>query len=202
MGYIGTKRSVRSQYAIEDYEVPLNHFNKDLIQSFIDENEEFETLRLKTVKLWKFVAGKIGSTSWHHTGTYFNETDHYSLFAIAEELVQNGTKWENAYKAYLDQEKESVISESVFLSVIKVQVWGGTKKHPKLIGYEAVMGVKKGDWLHAVSEAEQSKYKLSANRVESQKNFALENYNALTKQYPEFKAQKRAINKKIKEIYK
>ncbi|WP_271006938.1 hypothetical protein [Listeria seeligeri] len=202
MGYVGMKRSVNSQFAIEDYEVPLTHFNKELIQDFIDQNEEYEALRTRTVKFWKYVAERIGSTSWHHTGSYYNETDHYSLSSVAEELLQNESKWNNKYKAYVEQEKEAQRTENVFLSVIKVQVWGGTKKHPKLIGYETVMGVKKGDWLHAVSQAEQNKYKLSANKVEAQTNFPLEGYNELTKKYPDFKAQKRAINKKVKELYK
>ncbi|WP_270996138.1 hypothetical protein [Listeria seeligeri] len=204
MGYIGTKRSVNSQFAIEDYEVPLNHFNKDLIQAFINENEEYESLRTATVKLWKYVAERIGSTSWHHTGSYYNETNHYSLSTVAEQLLENKAEWEEKYKVYLESEseKESSTTENIFLSVINVQIWGGTKKHPKIVGYEMVMGVIKGDWLHAVSQAEQNKYKLSANKVEAQTNFLLEEYNELVKKYPDFKAQKRAINKKVKELYK
>ncbi|MBK1997154.1 hypothetical protein JI640_14700 [Listeria ivanovii subsp. londoniensis] len=202
MGYVGMKRSVNSQFAIEDYEVPLTHFNKELIQDFIDQNEEYEALRTRTVKFWKYVAERIGSTSWHHTGSYYNETDHYSLSSVAEELLQNESKWNKKYKAYVELEKEAQGTENVVLSVIKVQLWGGTKKHPKLIGYETIMGVIKGDWLNAVSQAEQNKYKLSANKVEAQTNFPLEKYNELVKKYPEFKAQKRAINKKVKELYK
>lgn len=201
MGYVGMKRSVNSQFAIEDYEIPLTHFNKELIQDFIDKNEEYEALRTRTVKFWKYVAERIGSTSWHHTGAYFNKTNHYSLSTVAEELLENEAKWEEKYKAYLESEKESSTTENIFLSVINVQIWGGTKKHPKIVGYERVMGVIKGDWLHAVSQAEQSKYKLSANKVEAQANFPLEGYNELVKKYPDFKAQKRAINKKAKELY-
>lgn len=201
MGYIGTKRSERSQDAIEDYEVPLNHFNKDLIQAFIDENEVYETLRTKTVRLWKFVATRAGATSWHHTGTYFNKTDHYSLEKVADELLSNGIDWEKEYKTSVKQETETATSEPIFLSVLKVQIWGGSMKRPKLVGYELVMGVRKESWLHAVSKATQSKYKLSANKVETQKHYSLEDYSALTKDFPEFKAQKRAINKKIKEMY-
>ncbi|EAD4839246.1 hypothetical protein WO46_15230 [Listeria monocytogenes] len=201
MGYIGTKRSERSQDAIENYEVPLSHFNKDLIQAFVDENEEYDTLRTKTVKLWKFVATRAGATSWHHTGTYFNETDHYSLEKVADELLNNGNDWEKEYKTFVKQEKETATSEPVFLSVLKVQIWGGSRKHPKLEGHEMVMGVKKEGWLHAVSKAMQSKYKLSANKVEMQKDYSLDDYSALTKDFPEFKAQKRAINKKLKEMY-
>ncbi|EDN8351805.1 hypothetical protein GT375_14145 [Listeria monocytogenes] len=201
MGYIGTRRSERSQDAIEDYEVPLNHFNKGLIQAFIDENEEYDTLRTKTVRLWKFVATRVGATSWHHTGTYFNETDHYSLEKVADELLRNGIDWEKEYKTCVKQEQEIATSEPIFLSVIKVQIWGGSKKHPKLIGHEVVMGVKKKGWLYAVSNATQSKYKLSANKVEMQKDYSLDDYSALTKVFSEFKAQKRVINKKVKEIY-
>lgn len=201
MGYIGTKRSERSQDAIEDYEVPLNHFNKDLIQAFIDENEAYDTLKTKKVRLWKFVAARAGATSWHHTGTYYNKTDHYSLEKVADELLQNGDEWEEQFKAYVKEEQETATSEPVFLSVIKVQIWGGSMKRPKLVGHELVMGVKKEGWLHAVSKATQPKYKLSANKVEMQKHYSLEGYSALTKDFPEFKAQKRAINKKMKEMY-
>ncbi|EAF1403351.1 hypothetical protein CH356_14685, partial [Listeria monocytogenes] len=107
MGYIGTKRSERSQDAIQDYEVPLNHFNKDLIQVFIDENEVYDTLRTKTVRLWKFVATRAGATSWHHTGTYYNKTNHYSLEKVADELLQNGDEWEEQFKAYVKEEQET-----------------------------------------------------------------------------------------------
>lgn len=143
MGYIGTKRSERSQDAIEDYEVPLNHFNKDLIQAFIDENEAYDTLKTKKVRLWKFVAARAGATSWHHTGTYYNKTDHYSLEKVADELLQNGDEWEEQFKAYVKEEQETATSEPVFLSVIKVQIWGGSMKRPKLVGHELVMGVKR-----------------------------------------------------------
>lgn len=39
-GYIGYSRSVRSQKAIEDYELPLSLINKSIIESFLNEYEE------------------------------------------------------------------------------------------------------------------------------------------------------------------
>ena len=39
-GYVGYSRSVRSQNAIEDYEVPLSFINKSLVENFLSEYDE------------------------------------------------------------------------------------------------------------------------------------------------------------------
>lgn len=39
-GYIGASRSVRSQEAIESYEVPISMISKSLIKNFTSEHED------------------------------------------------------------------------------------------------------------------------------------------------------------------
>jgi len=90
-GYVGHARSVRSHEAIKNDELPLSQFNKDTIDCFLDYSkiEGIDRLRKCPVSLWKFVAKEVGASSWHHTGTYFNETNHYDLEEVAIEMLDN-----------------------------------------------------------------------------------------------------------------
>lgn len=205
-GYVGSSRSVRSMEAIENFEIPLSMFNRDIIDEFIDENEEFENLKNLTVALWKYAAQANGRSSWHHTGKYFQETNHYDLYSTAEYIEYEGIEsLKERYNRYLKNQKDekNEILKNISLGVVEAQVWGGTRKHPRLLRTEKVMGVVKGDWLYAVSDSEQSKYKVYANKIEKYENFEIdEYYTKLIKEYPQFKAMKRAINKKIKAVTK
>ncbi|MHC5253173.1 hypothetical protein ACYRFS_12995 [Listeria kieliensis] len=197
MGYIGYKRSVRSQEAISGFEVPLNHIKRELIAEFIDENEEFQFLSKVPIALIKFTAKQVGRSSWHHVSSYYNEIDHYSLIEIAEDLQKNLKLRQEEYQHSKKENHEVHVRKLV---VAKVQVWGGSRKRPKLIGHEIVLGIEKNDWLYPISKAEQTKYNLSANKVENSELFEIEEYKNLVKKYPEFKAMKRQINAKVKEL--
>ncbi len=197
MGYIGYKRSVRSQEAISGFEVPLNHIKRELIAEFVEENEEFQFLSKVTIGLIKFTAKRVGRSSWHHVSSYYNEIDHYSLVEIAEDLQKNLKLRQEEYQHSKKESKEILLKNLV---VAKVQIWGGSRKRPKLIGHEVVLGVEKNDWLYPVSKAEQTKYNLSANKIERSELFHIEDYTKLVKKYPEFKAMKRQINAKVKEL--
>lgn len=89
MGYIEFSRSERSQLAIINYEVPMNHINRELLKKFIHNHRQYDRLSNLPVSLWKFTARSIGKTSWHHTSLYYNQTAHYSIEAIAEDLLEN-----------------------------------------------------------------------------------------------------------------
>lgn len=65
------------------------------------------------------------------------------------------SSWHHSSKFY-NKEKE-VIGE------ITVQVWGGTRKHPKIIGYDTKKGVVKGDFLYF----DGGRYKITAHKVVS-----------------------------------
>ena len=201
-GYVGYQRSVRSQVAIESFEMPLSMIKKDVIQEFIRQNDEYESLKKISVTIWKYVAKQIGSDSWHHTSSYYNKTDHYSLFSIADYLLEHDIdEIKDSYQA----EKEAKQAEKnqelndIKLAVATVQQWGGSRRHPHLIGMQQVLGVKKGDWLYTVSDSDQDKYNLYARKVESFDTFKLNDYQSkLVKKYPGFKSMKRQINRMVK----
>ncbi|CAM4050482.1 hypothetical protein [Catellicoccus marimammalium] len=209
-GYVGSSRSVRSAEAIEEFEMPLSMIDKATIHDFIDEFEEDEDykgldqLRDLSVTLWKYACKRAGNTSWHHTGKYFNRTNHYSLPYTAEWLLDYGVdRLKEDYKEDKEEERKEKAKEleNMELAVAQIQVWGGSRRHPRLLKIETVMGVVKGDWLYAVSESEQSKYKIYANKVENISYFKMdEYYSKLIKRFPEFKAMKRQINQCVKRL--
>jgi hypothetical protein len=180
MGYIKHSRSERSQEAIENYEVPLTMFKRDIINDFIDDNSNFEQLRNLPLTLWKYAANIVGASSWHHTSSFYNETNHYSLYDVAEYLLDANI---DSIKAEIKKNnaiKKGTLNKAIqCFGVAKVQVWGGTRKHPCVISIDTVAGTIKGDWL---IERCGKRYKLSANKTISWEKF--ESKEDLLKKYP------------------
>jgi len=87
---------------------------------------------------------------------------------------------------------------------MKVRVWGGTRKRPKLEGYEEVSNIVIGDWLYFKEDhdkrADTKKYKCIANKVEPLKKYA--SYEDLIKQHKKYKSTKRDFNQIISEKIK
>lgn len=209
-GYVGAKRSVRSQSAIDSYEMPLSMISKDIIDDFLfeygEDYSEADYLLLKdlSVAKWKYVAkNRIFASSWHHTGSYFNETDHYDLREIAEKIVKLKDDLEDDYKAYKELQKEVRKDElqNFEFGVIRVQVWGGSRRRPKIIGYDKVAGIVIGGWLFYKNGHSTigriSKYKTSANKVEWFHKYT--SYKDLVAKHPEYKKSKKVFNRLIKE---
>lgn len=172
-GYIGRRRSNNSLRAIEHFEMPLSMINKDVL---IDLKEElksgyYEEVDDKifdlSVSIWKYAAQELGSSSWHHTGKYFNQTDHYDLTSVAEYLTEHIETIKDDYRAKKAKEKQEKESKKKVLEVgyIKYQEWGGSFRRPKLIGEEIAVGYidrsGKKDWLVAYN----AKFDINANKV-------------------------------------
>ena len=136
-GYVGAKRSVRSQEAINSYEVPISTINKSLIKDFINEYEkdfsEDDLIYLKklSVAKWKYVTKeKVSASSWHHVGSYFNETNHYNLKIVAEKIIEIKEILDDEYESYQESQKKE--KTCVKYGVIKVQVWVVQEKNLNL----------------------------------------------------------------------
>jgi hypothetical protein len=200
-GYVGTTRSVRSYEAIQNNEMPLSQINKDAIETYLDYSDidRVDVLRKQPVSLWKFVAKEVGASSWHHTGTYFNETNHYDLEEVAIEMLDNLMFYKNKYE-YLKREKKEKAMADLKYSVLDAQIWGGSKKHPQLLGEEHMAGVQKNDWFYPVAYTDDyplnQKYNVNARKVTLHRTF--ESYAELVKEYPEFKNNSKYFNRKIK----
>lgn len=188
-GYSGYRRSIRSEEAINGYEVPLSMINKKLISEFLEDKKEEEELNenidfLTSVQVakWKFVAKEIVKpSSWHHTGTYFNKTNHYSLLEVSEKLTELKDNLNDLYFEYAEDKK---VSTDLKYGVIKVQVWGGSKKYTKLIGYDVQAGIVINDWFYYYNDnlnKKISRYKTTANKVDFIKNY--DSYKELVKEY-------------------
>lgn len=205
-GYVGASRSERSQAAIENYEMPISMMSKSIIDTFLSLTRDdfdpihYDLLKSTPVSKWRFVAKtKMQRSSWHHTSSRFNKTDHFSLHAIAEKILEVSDTLEDEYRAHLNHAKTS--APAVKYGVICVQVWGGSKAHPKVIGHEQAAGIIQGEWLyyktnHLANGATQ-KYKTTANKVDWITVYPT--YRELTQNHPEYKKTKAVFNALIKE---
>ena len=105
MGYIGNKRSVNSQNAIDE-----------------------GMLTFSQLKAWQKRAVKAGAVihnEWHHTGKYFNETKYYD----PEDFAELNPKDFPIVKEIKKEEPKK------FFVLVSAE-WGGTRKHPKIVGKE------------------------------------------------------------------
>lgn len=174
MGYIRQSRSVNSMNAIEDYEVPMSMISKSLIDDLKTE-EDVSSYDIDDkvfdlpVNIWKFGADKTGASSWHHTGKYFNCTLHYNLYEVAEYLTTEYNGIRRQFKAYRDslkQDKEESL-KSLKLGYIAYAVWGGSRRHPRIVDHESTYGYiddsGKKDWL---INQRGERFDIHANKVE------------------------------------
>lgn len=203
-GYISYKRSVRSRDAIKDYIVPLSHINKSLINRFINHEdfslEEKNILNEATVEKWKYIAKNIGTTEWHHTSSFYNETKHYDLIEIAQAILEKTLDKE--FEKHKTKENRNKNFE---YGVIKVNIWGGTKSHPKVVGHDDRFGIVIGNWLFYKKNTKDldskiSKYKIDSNNVVELKKY--ESYATLVKKHKQYKNTKKIFNRLIKEKIK
>ena len=206
-GYVGYSRSVRSQEAIENYEMPLSMIRKAEIESFLNDYEEdFNENDLKflgklTVAKWKYVAKEhTPRASWHHTSLYFNETDQYDLMDIANKAIEIKDEIDALYKEYRNKENEI---DATF-GVIEVEIWGGSRRRPRLEGHETIAGIIIGNWLYSKSNHDKDGYtnrnKINANKVVWKKEY--DSYDKLVENHREYKNTKRVFNNLIKEKIK
>ena len=148
MGYIGNKMSVRAYEAYESGEKPLSKWTKnDIIECVLNVRNDFQEKELKIYSKEVLKAFLICS-SWHHTGSYFNETNFYSLdldfIELSKiEIIQVLEK----KKKDLEKEKEEKKILKLQKCKFKYIEWAGTQKHPKAIEKESY-GIIKGSWIY------------------------------------------------------
>lgn len=210
MSYVGYSRSTRSSIDIDNYEMPLSMINKDVITSFlsryndkdfnyyfsINDKEEINKIRKLSVAVWKFICKENGRSSWHHTSSYFNKTDHYSLDSALEYISENGL--DNILKKYEEEKAKNKKSVDYKFGVIEVEVWEGSRNYKRIIGTEKQAGIVIKDWIYfKLGKDTISKYKTSANKVLSFKEY--DTYDELVSENKEYKNTKRTFNFLIKE---
>lgn len=152
MGYIGNKMSERAYEAYESGEMPLSKWSKvAIINTILNYRDDFKYDELKK---YSKDALKVFLTysSWHHTGTYFNETAFYSLdesfienekdyiFEVLNKKVKELKREKEEKKIQKDKEK---LEKCHFVYT----EFEGTRKHPKAVDREAY-GIIKGNWIY------------------------------------------------------
>ena len=200
-GYVGKLMSERAKMAYQDGQKPLNKWNKDDI---IKEVEYLKTIGLvnfdmnlfKRMSLETLKEKVLIYSSWHHTSNHFNETDFYCIDTdyvenLTDEKIEQLIQEQNKRK---DKQKEL---GNFKYGIINVQVWGGTRKHPKLEGFEQQAGIVIGNWLYYHSpRGKLLKYKINANKTEWVQIF--DTCDELIKEFPEYKNTKQKFNELIK----
>lgn len=170
-GYVGCKMSERAKEAYDNGERPMSKWNKwdilneleyDLDDDTIAKLSKYSTQTLKNVCLeW---------TSWHHTGSYANETDFYAVMdgknADLNQVFSDLDEEEKVLKEFRKRQKEEkrLLESTEEKCYFRFGVWSGTKKHPKLVYYRAY-GIKKGVWIYYMDGSSLKKKNASGNYV-------------------------------------
>lgn len=148
MAYVGQRMSERAVIAYENGEKPLSKWTKTaIINTVLDYRDDFEYDELKKYSkdaLKVFLA----YSSWHHTGTYFNEAEFYSLDEdfielSKEEIIETLNNRMSESKKYKGLKKVEIL-QKCFITYVE---WEGTRKHPKAVDREAY-GIIKGNWVY------------------------------------------------------
>lgn len=146
-GYFGFSMSNNAIAAYWNGEKPLSKWTKKEIMEAITKAVNAREIELKAdlsklkrlpVKTLREVC--LYRSSWHHTSSYFNETNFYSLDVEKIEGLTN-EKIEEIL-AIKSEEEEPPREETWKCSFLE---WSGSRKHPKAIRVEEI-GVIRGNW--------------------------------------------------------
>lgn len=170
-GYVGCKMSERAKEAYDSGERPMSKWNKwDIICELENDLDDDAIAKLSKYSAQALKNVCLEWTSWHHTGSYANETDFYSVMdgrnADLDQVFSDLDEEEKVLKeARIRQREEKRLLESTEEKCyFEFGVWTGTKKHPKL-DYHKAYGIKKGVWIYYMDGSFLKKKKASGNYV-------------------------------------
>ena len=151
-GYNGFSMSNRAVEAYEDGEKPLSKWRKkDIIEGIQDLSIDFNIELLKKVKVKMLKDKMLYRSSWHHTSSYCNETNFYSLDIRYIENLTN----EDIEKMILEDVKEDKQEETKRrLANFEYLEWGGSRRHPRATEHilKNVYVEEKGCFYHVYNE--------------------------------------------------
>lgn len=145
-GYKGYSMSNNAVNAYENGEKPFSKWTKaDIVREIRNSELEFNFSmeKIKKVPVKVLRDRCLIKTSWHHTSSYYNTTDFYSvdLDFLTEVDDKKIDEWIEIYNQYKNEETKEERWECEFLE------WSGTRKHPKATEITEI-GVVKGDWFY------------------------------------------------------
>lgn len=144
-GYVGNRMSKRAENAYENGEYPLSKWTKntffDRLEEMIENEEiilkcDIEKLKLMPVKFIK--RNCLILSSWHHTSSYFNETDFYEIDIDYVESLDNTFLEEKRkeLKELRKMELQEKNTKEFYFADIKYEEWEGSRKWGKFVTYE------------------------------------------------------------------
>lgn len=170
-GNVGCKMSERAQEAYDNGERPMSKWTKwdilcELEYDFDDDTiarlSKYSTQALKNVCLeW---------TSWHHTGSYANETDFYAVIdgrdADLDQMFIDLDEEEKNLKEERKQKKEE--KQKVDMTEIKCYFeygeWSTYNSRHYLNWYKRY-GIKRGNWIYYIEHSCLKKKMISGKHV-------------------------------------
>ncbi len=153
MGYVGKKYSKNALNCYESEIYPLSYWSKDEILSHYSDEfiSQFE-LTNKTKKVLQYCL--LSYDSWHHTGSYYNQTDFYKL-ASEEELKEEFTPEEFINfldLAKIETAKKKAVKKECTVEKVYVEYEeniSSYRNYPNFKKFKAY-GVKKGNWIYTL----------------------------------------------------
>lgn len=145
-GYYGYSMSNNAVSAYENGEKPFSKWTKaDIVREIRNSELEFNFSmeKIKKVPVKVLRDRCLMKTSWHHTSSYYNTTDFYSvdLDFLTEVDDEKIDEWIEIYNENKNEEIKEEKWECEFLE------WSGTRKHPKATEITEI-GIVKGDWFY------------------------------------------------------
>lgn len=158
-GYYAYSMSNNAIDAYENGEKPKGKWKKSEIVDAISASVKSGEIKPKCERLLSYL-NKIPAkdlrnlclykSSWHHTSSWYNQTDFYSIdFDRIEDLTEDRIKY------FMKNSKEEKMQPNEERWVCRFLVWSGSRNHPKAIEYEEE-GVIKGNWFYRVNGEKKS----------------------------------------------
>lgn len=140
-GYRGYSMSNNAVTAYENGEKPISKWTKTAILGALraDGLSEHDLAVLSKYPVGALKERVLVRSSWHHTSSRYNRTDFYSVsMDRAEELASR--PYVRPAKTVREPVRERWLAEWA--------EWGGTRKHPKIIGWVVEEGYLENGWFY------------------------------------------------------
>lgn len=144
MAYIGKRMSERAFNAYQEGAKPLSKWTKKDIIDLVKEVRPELVEKLSKVRKEELAKVCLIQTSWHHTGSFYNQTDFYE-FDSDRVLELEVSEIEKLLEAKPAAKKVSDL-EDVYFEWVE---WEGTKRFSKKV-QKSGYGVKKGNWIYTL----------------------------------------------------
>lgn len=122
--------------AYEDGKKPLSKITAQDLKLAGWQGTKAEALRLAKSGFWQ-------PCEWHHSGgTWYNRVDFYDPTELVEKW--RGTSEQKRLNALEPEEKSN--EEKKVRG--EYTLWGGSRRRPKIVGYEPFIGTLRGNWIY------------------------------------------------------